>query len=62
MVTNLGYFKSIEFYLLTDAIRTDHGFENISTIIPTDIRLIFYPLFSCWCPQCMAQEYLITTF
>jgi len=36
--------------------------KNISTIIPTDIRLIFYPLYSCWCPQCMAQEYLITTF
>ena len=36
--------------------------KNISTIIPTFIRLIFYPFFSCWYPQCMAQEYLITTF
>ena len=36
--------------------------KKISTIIPTFIKLIFYPLFSCWFPQCMAQEYLITIF
>ena len=36
--------------------------KKISTIIPTFIKLIFYPLFSCWCPLCMAQGYLITTF
>ena len=36
--------------------------KNISTIIPTFIKLIFYPLFSCWCPLCMAQENLTTTF
>ena len=36
--------------------------KNISTIIPSCIRLIFYPLFSCWCLLYMAQGYLITIF
>ena len=36
--------------------------KKISTIIPTFINLIFYPLFSCWCPLYTAQGYLITIF
>ena len=32
MVTNLMYFKKYEFYLLTLAIRTDHGYENTSKL------------------------------
>ena len=50
--------KKIKFYRLKKTPTN----KKISTIIPTFIRLIFYPLFSCWCPLCMAQEYLTTTF
>ena len=50
--------KKIKFYRLKKTPTN----KKISTIIPTFIKLIFYPLFSCWCPLCMAQEYLITIF
>ena len=50
--------KKIKFYRLKKTPTN----KKISTIIPTFIKLIFFPLFSYWCPQCMAQEYLITTF
>jgi len=36
--------------------------NRIDKIIPTFIKLIFYSLFSYWCPLCMEQEYLITTY
>ena len=50
--------KKIKFYRLKKTPTN----KNISTIIPTFIKLIFYHLFSCWYPLCMAQGYLTTNF
>ena len=65
-IDNLEYEKVLEEEIINSnerkfLIDTEPD-KKISTIIPTFIKLIFYPLFSCWCPLCMAQGYLITIF